>query len=257
MYICWLFPLHADGGYKGPRGSWHHEDWANRWAPLVPAYTWFTCLSMHIEVHHCMSCLGAHSHIRGLGLDDALEPRQASVCRIIYDNTIPTTKNDDSKQELYLYTDCPKYIQIFLFVEFCLTNSKQCKCVAINVFLHCCSSFCFVVKCSVLFPCRCLRGWSASWPPVGQPGSFLRWSKTAASPAERCWSLVSLAQERLPSQWVRVRRTHPSTRSSSLHSQLFVYVSRKRISPLIQIVFFSRRHCSVARPGHALHSSGR
>lgn len=56
-------------------------------------------------------------------------------------------KNEDSKQELCLYTDCPKYIQIVLFVEFCRTNcNKGCKSVAINVFLHCCSGFSFVLK---------------------------------------------------------------------------------------------------------------
>lgn len=54
-----------------------------------------------------------------------------------------------------------------------------------------------------LFTCRSLRGWLASWPPVGQQGSFWRWSKTATSLAERYWSLANLAQERLPLLWVR------------------------------------------------------
>lgn len=31
-----------------------------------------------------ISYLGAHSHIRGLGLDDALEPRQVALIVIIY-----------------------------------------------------------------------------------------------------------------------------------------------------------------------------
>lgn len=29
-------------------------------------------------------CLGAHSHIRGLGLDDALEPRQVALSLLEY-----------------------------------------------------------------------------------------------------------------------------------------------------------------------------
>lgn len=48
---------------------------------------------MPINVEYFMSYLGAHSHIRGLGLDDALEPRQASVYGIIYDYTIQMMKN--------------------------------------------------------------------------------------------------------------------------------------------------------------------
>lgn len=66
------------------------------------------------------------------------------------------------------------------------------------------------------FTCRCLRGWSASWPPVGQQGSFLRWSKTAALPAEPCWSPANRAQERLPSLWVRHKwHYRPSSTQSS------------------------------------------
>lgn len=52
---------------------------------------------MPINVEYFMSYLGAHSHIRGLGLDDALEPRQASVYGIIYDYTIQMMKNDALK----------------------------------------------------------------------------------------------------------------------------------------------------------------
>lgn len=53
----------------------------------------FSCLNPHCSIvyrcalkFHVLSLvLGAHSHIRGLGLDDALEPRQASVyCRNLW-----------------------------------------------------------------------------------------------------------------------------------------------------------------------------
>lgn len=86
------------------------------------------------------------------------------------------------------------------------TNKEMAKaeCVEISVSLHYCSDFSPGVKCSVHSLCRCLKGWSASWPPEGQLESFWRWSKMAASLAEQCLLLANLALGKLPLQWVRL-----------------------------------------------------
>lgn len=43
-------------------------------------------------VFNLILCLGAHSHIRGLGLDDALEPRQVALMLQFIDCTVAVKK---------------------------------------------------------------------------------------------------------------------------------------------------------------------
>lgn len=46
---------------------------------MVPDFWEFLLPVTHIILSVFTLCLGAHSHIRGLGLDDALEPRQVAL----------------------------------------------------------------------------------------------------------------------------------------------------------------------------------
>ena len=62
-------PLKGDANiYRDVRASGHNKNGANWWG---------TCQHVHYAVSDD-SNTGAHSHIRGLGLDDRLEPRQNS-----------------------------------------------------------------------------------------------------------------------------------------------------------------------------------
>lgn len=129
-----------------------------------------------------------------------------------------------------------------------------------------------------VFTCRCLRGWLASWPPVGQQGSFWRWSKTAILLAELYWSRANLAQERLPSLWVRATlEAFQNTLSfhqsplevillpcSDVIGKSYIFIITRDPAPIftkrikVQLrLCFSCRYRPVSWPWHTLHSAGR
>lgn len=82
----YLFNIAKDVDNKSAGGARSHQDRENRWVKMRALikrtsypYNVILCWVSRMHVYCCSVCKGAHSHIRGLGLDDALEPRQVRV----------------------------------------------------------------------------------------------------------------------------------------------------------------------------------